>query len=123
MPRVKTGFKRRRRHKKILKQARGYYGGRHRFFRTAKEALDRAYAYAYDHRKLKKRQFRRLWQTRISAALKGQGSSYSRFIHQLKGKGIGLNRKMLSELAATEPKDFAKLVEQVAHDPPSPRLQ
>lgn len=113
MPRVKTGFKRRRRHKKILKQARGFYGGRHRFFRTAKEALDRAYAYAYVHRKLKKREFRQLWQIRISAALKELGLSYSRFIHQLKGKGIGLNRKMLSELAATEPKDFTKLVEQL----------
>lgn len=113
MPRVKTGFKRRRRHKKVLKQAEGYYGGRHRLFRTAKEAIDRAYVYAYRHRKLRKREFRQLWQSRIGAALQTTDFSYSRFIHQLKLKGIGLNRKMLSELAVTEPKDFAKLVEQV----------
>lgn len=113
MPRVKTGVKRRRRHRKVLDQAKGYYGGRHRLFRTAKEAIDRAGVYAYKHRRTKKREFRALWQIRISAALKGQGASYSRFIHQLKTKQIGLNRKMLAELAVTEPKDFAQLVQQV----------
>lgn len=121
MPRAKTGVKRRRRHKKILKQAEGYYGGRHRLFRTAKEALDRAGVYAYKHRKTRKRELRALWQTRIAAALQqAQGTalqvgglSYSRFSHQLKVKGIGLNRKMLAELAVREPQDFDKLVAHV----------
>lgn len=119
MPRVKRGTKARRRRKKILKMAEGYLGGRHRLLRTAREAVDRALSYAYEHRRLKKRDFRGLWQIRISAALrqaqgtalKEKGLSYSRFIHQLNGKGIGLNRKMLSELAQTQPDDFAKLVE------------
>ena len=113
MPRVKTGTKRRKRHKKVLKQAEGYYGGRSRFYRTAKEAVDRAGVYAYKHRKTKKREYRALWQIRISASLKEMGLSYSRVIHRFKTKGIGLNRKMLSELAATEPNDFKQLVEQV----------
>ena len=113
MPRVKTGTKRRKRHKKILKMAEGYYGGRHRLFRTAKEAVDRALVYAYKHRKTKKREFRQLWQIRIGAALKELGFSYSRFIHQMKVKKIDINRKMLADLAVTEPGDFAKLVEQV----------
>lgn len=113
MPRAKTGFKRRQRHKKILQQAKGYYGGRRRLFRTAKEALDRAGVYAYRHRKTRKREFRQLWQTRIGAAAQLGGLSYSRLIHQLKQKGVGLNRKMLSELAATQPEDFAKLIAAV----------
>lgn len=112
MPRAKTGFKRRRRHKKLLERTEGFYGAKHRTYRAAKEALDHAGVYAYEHRKLKKREFRYLWQTRISAACKGLGLSYSRFINHLKVKKIGLNRKMLSELATTEPKDFASLVEQ-----------
>lgn len=113
MPRVKRGFKRRRRHKKLMKLAEGYYGGRHRLYKTAREAVDRALDYAYQHRKDKKGDFRRLWQTRISAALKEKGFSYSRFIHQLKMKNVGLNRKMLSEIALTQPEDFARLVEQM----------
>lgn len=111
MARVRRGTKGRRRHKKVLKQAKGYYGGRHRLFKTAKEALDEARLYAYIGRKLKKRDFRQLWQVRISAATKELGLSYSRFMHGLKQKGISLNRKMLSELAATQPKDFATLVQ------------
>lgn len=113
MPRVKTGFKRRRRHKKVMAQAKGYYGGRSRFYRTAKEAVDRAGVYAYAHRRLRKREFRALWQTRISAAVRSEGLSYSRFIHQLKQKGIGLNRKILAELAIAEPGDFKQLVQQL----------
>lgn len=90
-------------------------------FRTAKEAIDRAGVFAYQHRRLKKRQFRTLWQVRIGAALRQPqgaalpeaGLSYSRFIHQLKQKGIALNRKMLSELALSEPKNFQQLVQHV----------
>lgn len=110
MPRVKTGTTRRRRHKKVLKLAEGYYGGRRRFYRRAKETLDRAGVFAYAHRRLKKREFRALWQTRVSAALKAMGLSYSKVIHQLKQKGIGLNRKMLANLALTEPNDFKTLI-------------
>jgi len=111
MARVKRGPKARRRRKKVLAQAQGFYGGRHRLFRTASEAVDRALVYAYAGRKLKKRDFRQLWQIRISAATKELGTSYSRFMHGLKQKGIGLNRKILSELAIHQPKDFKKLVE------------
>lgn len=110
MARVKRGTKARRRHKRVLKQAEGYYGGRHRLFRTAKEAVDRAGVYAYTGRKLRKRDFRQLWQIRISAATKELGLSYNRFIHGLKLKGIHLNRKMLSEIAVNQPADFKTLV-------------
>lgn len=113
MARAKRGTKARRRRNKVLKLAEGYYGGRHRLFRTAKEAVDRALVYAYTDRKTNKRNFRQLWQIRISAATKEQGLSYSHFMHGLKLKGIGLNRKMLADLAATQPQDFAKLVELV----------
>ena len=102
-----------RRHRKILKQARGYKNSRSRRIRTAKEAVDRSLVYAYTGRKQKKRDFRQLWQIRIGAAVKELGLSYSRFMHSLKIKGITLNRKMLAELAATQPADFAKLVEHV----------
>ncbi|MDO8494091.1 MAG: 50S ribosomal protein L20 [Deltaproteobacteria bacterium] len=113
MPRAKRGFKARRRRKKVLKAAKGYYQGRSHLFRTAQEAVDHALVYAYRDRKDNKRNFRRLWQVRISAAVKAEGFSYSRFIHQLKEKEIGLNRKMLAELAATQPKDFSELLKQV----------
>ncbi len=96
-----------------MKLAEGYYGGRRRLYKTAREAVDRGLVYAYRHRKAKKRDFRRLWQTRLSAALKEKGLSYSRFIHQLKVKNVGLNRKMLSEIAISQPEDFGKLVEHV----------
>ena len=79
-------------------------------FRTAQEALDRAGVYAYRHRKTRKREFRQLWNTRVSAAVKEQGWSYSRFINALKNKNVALNRKMISELAIAHPNDFAKLV-------------
>lgn len=111
MARAKRGFKGKRRHKKVLKQARGYLGGRSKLFRTAQEAVDKALAYAYDDRKVKKRTFRSLWQTRISAATKENGLSYSKFIAGLKKVGVALDRKILAELAAVHPKDFAKLVE------------
>lgn len=113
MARAKRGTKSRRRHKKVLKQAKGFYGGRSRLFRSAKEAVDHAGVYAYEHRRLKKRDFRQLWQTRISAAAKGLGLSYSRLMHGLTIKGIGLNRKVLADLAITHPKDFEALAKQI----------
>lgn len=111
MPRAKRGFKGNRRHKKVLKQASGYYGGRSKLYRTAQEAVDKALNYAYDDRKLKKRNFRALWQIRISAAAKENGLSYSKFIFGLKKANVGLDRKTLAELAVNHPQDFAKIVE------------
>ncbi len=111
--RVKTGYKRRRRHKKILKMAKGYYQRRHSTYKNAEESVRRALAYAYRDRKVRKREFRRLWITRINAAVREYGLSYSQFMHALKEKGIDLNRKMLSELAIRQPEEFKALVESV----------
>ncbi len=110
MPRVKRGFKRRQRTKKVLKKAKGYHGGRSKLIRTAMETVDKALAYAYKGRKIKKRDFRALWQTRIAAAAKANGLSYSKLIGCLKTKGCELDRKSLSEIAIHHPKDFAELV-------------
>ncbi len=107
MPRVKRGPRGTRRRRAILKQAKGYFGGRHRLLRTASEAVDKGLAYAYVGRKLKKREFRGLWQTRVGAAAKENGISFSRLVGNLKKKGVVLNRKMLAELAVANPKDFA----------------
>lgn len=109
MARAKRGFKARRRRKKVLKMAEGFYGGRHRLFRTAKEALDRALVYAYRHRKTRKREFRALWNIRINAACRPLGLNYSKLIHGLKSQGVALNRKILADLAVSEPKDFSQL--------------
>ena len=111
MPRAKRGFKRRRHTKKVLKAAKGYHASRHRLIRTAMEAVDHALQYAYVGRKLKKRDYRGLWQTRISAAVKKYGTSYSKFMGGLKKKSVELDRKMLSELAIHHPEDFAVIVE------------
>ena len=111
MPRAKRGFKSKRHHKKVLKQAKGYYGARSRLIRTAMEAVDHALQYAYVGRKLKKRSFRGLWQTRIAAAARSHGTSYSRLMGGLKKKNAGLDRKMLSELAVLHPEDFKAVVE------------
>ena len=111
MPRVTRGTKGRRRRNRVLKQAEGFYGGRSRVYRVAKEAVDNALKDAYRGRKLRKRDMRQLWQTRISAASKSQGLSYSKFVHSLKIKNVGLNRKMLADLAATQTQDFTKLIE------------
>ncbi len=111
MPRVKRGTKARRRHNKVLKQAKGFHGGRSKLIRTAMEAVDHALKYAYVGRKLKKRDFLGLWQTRIAAAAKTNGTSYSRFMGDLKKKGSQLDRKMLSEMAINHPEDFAAVVE------------
>ncbi len=109
--RVKTGVVRRRRHKKILKQARGFYSGRRKHFRKAKEQLERSLVYAYRDRKQKKRDFRKLWIIRINAAARLNDINYSRFMHGLKLAGIELDRKILADLAMNEPAAFTKLVE------------
>ena len=100
MPRVRRGFKARRRRNKVLKLAKGYRGARSRLFKTATEAVDRSLKYAYRDRRVRKREFRGLWIVRISAAAKNNGISYSRFMGALKKAGIGLDRKVLSEMAA-----------------------
>lgn len=101
----------RRRRKKVMKAARGYLGGRHRLFQNAKETLRRALQYAYRDRKQKKRNFRRLWITRINAACRMNEISYSRFMNGLKLAGIELDRKILSEIALNDPEGFATIVE------------
>ncbi|WP_456385497.1 50S ribosomal protein L20 [Desulfolithobacter sp.] len=110
MPRVTRGFKARRRRNKVLKMARGYRGGKHRLYRTATEAVDRALCFAYRDRRTKKREFRRLWITRIGAAAKMNGTSYSKLIHGLKESGIELDRKVLSNLAIVDPNAFTQVV-------------
>jgi large subunit ribosomal protein L20 len=111
MPRAKGGAKTRQRRKKVLKQAKGYVGGRHRLYRTAAETVLRAGAFAYRHRKQKKRLARSLWIVRINAACREAGLSYSRFMAGLKRAGILLDRKVLADLAVTSPAQFAKLAE------------
>ncbi len=110
MPRVTRGFKARRRRNKVLKMAKGYRGGKHRLYRTATEAVDRALCFAYRDRRTKKREFRRLWITRIGAAAKMNGTSYSKLIHGLKKSGIELDRKVLSNLAIVDPNAFTQVV-------------
>lgn len=101
----------RKRRNKTLKLAKGYYGSKSRLFRTAKEAVMKSGQYAYIGRKQKKRDFRRIWITRISAACKANGTNYSTFMNGLKKAGIDLNRKMLSEIAISDPTAFTALVE------------
>lgn len=112
MPRVKRGVVARRRHKKILKQAKGYYGARSRVFRVAKQAVTKAGQYAYRDRRQKKRQFRALWITRINAASRNNGLSYSRLIAGLKKANIELDRRVLADLAVHDKTAFAAVVEQ-----------
>ncbi len=113
MPRAKTSVARKQRHKKYLKAAKGYYGARSRLYRSARETVERAWVYAYRDRKDRKRQFRRLWIARINAAARIHGLSYSKFMNALKKKDVDLNRKMLAEIAATDPAGFGTLVDQV----------
>ena len=113
MPRVKTGTVRRKRHKKVLKLAKGFYSGRRKHFRKAAESVAHALQYAYRDRKVKKRKFRELWIIRINAACRLNGTTYSRFMHSLAEKGIDLDRKILSSMAYSKPENFAKLVESV----------
>ena len=112
MPRVKRGVQAHARHKKVLKQAKGYYGARSRVYRVAKQAVIKAGQYAYRDRRQRKRQFRALWIARINAAARLNGLSYSRLIHGLGQAGIELDRKMLADLAVHEKEAFAALAEQ-----------
>ena len=109
--RIKRGVRARRRKKKILKLAKGYYGGRSRMLRSAKEAVDKGLKYAYRDRKARKREFRRLWVVRINAAARENGLSYSRLINGLKRANIGLDRKALADLALFDPSGFARVAE------------
>ena len=111
MTRVKSGVKTKRRHKKVLKEASGYFGSKHRLYKTAKEQLMHSSVYAYRVRRQKKRDFRKLWIQRINAAARMNGISYSRLMNGLKLAGVEVNRKMLSEMAIQDPQGFAKLVE------------
>ena len=112
MTRVKRGVVARRRHKKVLKQAKGYYGARSRVFRVAKQAVIKAGQYAYRDRRNRKRQFRALWIQRINAGAHINGMSYSRFVGGLKKAGIEIDRKVLADLAVHEKAAFAAIVEK-----------
>ena len=112
MPRVKRGVVARRRHKKILKQAKGYYGARSRVFRVAKQAVIKAGQYAYRDRRQRKRQFRALWIARINAGARSNGLSYSRLIAGLKKANVEIDRKVLADLAMNEQQAFAAVVEK-----------
>lgn len=110
MPRVKRGFKARRRRNKVLKLAKGYRGARSKLFRSATEAVDRGLSYAYRDRRAKKRDFRALWIARINAAARLDGLSYSRLVHGLKQAEVALDRKVLAEIAVTDPAGFSEIV-------------
>jgi large subunit ribosomal protein L20 len=112
MPRVKTGVVRRRRHKKVLKQARGFYSGRRKHFRKAKEQLERSMVYAFRDRKQKKREFRKLWIIRINAACRLNDINYSRFMNGLNKAGIELDRKILADMAMNDAAAFSAVVAQ-----------
>jgi len=109
--RVKTGVVRTRRHKRLLKQARGFYSGRRKHFRKAKEQLERSLVYAYRDRRQKKRDFRRLWIVRINAASRLNGLTYSTFMHGLKLANIELDRKILADMAMNAPETFTKIAD------------
>ena len=111
MARVKRGVNTHRRHKKILRQAKGYYGNRSKIYRVANQAVMRSLQYAYAHRKLRKRDFRKLWITRINAAARMNGLSYSNMIHGLKNAGVEVNRKVLAELAVSDMTAFNQFAE------------
>jgi large subunit ribosomal protein L20 len=111
MPRVKTGVVRRRRHKKILKMAKGFYSGRRKHFRKAKEQVEHSLVYAYRDRRAKKRDFRRLWIQRINAACRLNDINYSRFMNGVKKAGIELDRKILADMAMNDPQAFTSVVE------------
>ena len=113
MPRAKGGFKTRRRRKKLLEKAKGYYGARSRLYRIATEAVDKALGYSYRDRKVKKREFRSLWIIRINAAVRAFGLTYSQLMSRLKKANIVLNRKALADMAYNDPAAFNQLVEKV----------
>ncbi len=111
MPRVKGGYTTRQRRKKVLKLAKGYYGSKRTLYKTANEQVMRSLRYSYRDRKQKKREFRKLWITRINAAARNEGMSYSRLMNGLSRAGVEVNRKMLADLAVNDPQGFAKFVE------------
>ena len=113
MPRANSSVPRHRRHRKIVKQAKGYYGARSRNFKAAKDAVVKAGLYAYRDRRQRKRMFRRLWITRINAACRLNGTTYSAFINGLKTKGIDLDRKILADMAVNDPQAFTDLTASV----------
>ena len=112
MPRVKRGVTARRRHKRVLKLTRGFWGGRHRLYKTAREAVLHSLSYAYRDRRARKRDFRKLWIARINAAARLGGLSYSKFMSGLKRSGVAVNRKMLADIAVRDAEGFAQLVER-----------
>ncbi len=112
--RIKRGYKARRRRKKVLKLAKGFRGGRSKLFRTAADSVDKALMYAFRDRKQKKRNFRRLWIARINAAARMSEMSYSVFIHNLKTANVGLDRKILAELAISDPGAFKQIAAQIS---------
>ena len=114
MPRANSSIPRHRRHRKIVKQAKGYYGTRSRNFRTAKDAVIKAMRYSYRDRRQRKRQFRRLWIIRINAAARQQGMSYSQFMHALRDRNVELNRKILADMAVNDPEGFEALVKSIS---------
>ena len=114
MPRSNSSVPRHRRHRKVVKQAKGYYGTRSRNYRTAMDAIIKAMSYAYRDRRQRKRQMRQLWIARINAAVRQHGMSYSHFVHAMKQNNIELNRKMLADLAITEPQSFETLIKAIS---------
>jgi large subunit ribosomal protein L20 len=115
MPRAKRGFKARRRRNRILKAAKGFHSARSRLFAYAKEVVMKSWVYAYAHRRLRKRDFRRLWIARINAAARQNGTSYSRLMHSLKLSNVGLDRKILADLAIADPAAFGAVVTGAKH--------
>jgi large subunit ribosomal protein L20 len=113
MPRAKRGFKARRRHNRILKAAKGYHSARSRLFAYAKEVVMKAWVYAYAHRKLRKRDFRRLWIARINAGARLHGTTYSRLMHSLKNGHVALDRKILADIAVRDAKTFGEIIKSV----------
>ena len=114
MPRVKRGTLVKKRHRKILQAAAGYFGGKHRLFKTANEQVMRSGAYAYRDRRNKKREFRRLWITRISAGCRAEGMPYNKFMEGLRKSGIAIDRKVLADMAIHDAESFARLVATAA---------
>ncbi|MEA2060554.1 MAG: 50S ribosomal protein L20 [Thermodesulfobacteriota bacterium] len=112
--RIKRGFKARRRRNKVLKLAKGFRGGRSKLFRTAADAVDKALMYSYRDRRVRKREFRRLWITRINAGARMNNLSYSKFMHGLKLANIDLDRKVLAELAVSDPSGFSQIASKAA---------
>jgi large subunit ribosomal protein L20 len=121
MPRVKRGTVRRAKRKKLLARAKGYFANKSKLYRAAKESVDTALKYAFVGRRRKKRDFRRLWVVRINAGARENGLTYAQLISGLKAAGVGLDRKMLADMAVTQPKAFAALAEQARNARPAAR--